>query len=154
MRYFNVTEALQYLNKLAPDVSPRNEETLRRAIRNGELPAEVNRGREGSRIAEADLINFGRKYIAKQSKKTSLAFPGVEAEASVASLMLPATLAEILANAVHNDEKQTITKIKILENKRKWEQCAAELKVKISELENELALCESEINAMSRELML
>ncbi|MBR3932300.1 MAG: hypothetical protein IKJ68_00115 [Clostridia bacterium] len=151
MRYFNVTEAIQYLNKLAPDVAPKNEETLRRAIRSGELPAEINRGRDGSKIAENDLVAFGRKYIAKQARKQGVA-NSVSPLEKVSKLMLPSSISEILKNAIYLGEKPEITKIKILENKRKWEELAAETKLKIQELENELNICQSEIKAMIEEL--
>lgn len=152
MRYFNVTEAIQYLNKLAPDVAPKNEETLRRAIRSGELPAEINRGRDGSKIAENDLVAFGRKYIAKQNKKNGASFAGNMPLEKVSKLMLPSTISEILNNAVYSDESPEITRIKILENKRKWEERAADIRMKIQEFENELSICESEITAMNGEL--
>ena len=152
MRYFNVTEAIQYLNKLAPDVAPKNEETLRRAIRSGELPAEVNRGRDGSKIAENDLVAFGRKYIARQNKKSGVSFSTNMPLEKISKLMLPNTISEILKNAAYSNESPEITKIKLLENIRKWEERAADIKMKIQELENELSICKSEINAMNGEL--
>lgn len=152
MRYFNVTEAIQYLKKLAPDAAPKNEETLRRAIRSGELPAEVNRGREGSKIAENDLVAFGRRYIAKQSKISGVSFSANMPLEKISKLMLPSTITEILKNAISSNEEYELTRIKILENKRKWEERAADIKMKIQEFENELSICESEIEAMNGEL--
>lgn len=149
MRYFSVVEALQYLNKMAPGSAPKNEETLRRAIRSGELKAEINRGREGSKIAETDLVAYGRRYISRQKGNTMLYKTD---EAQISGLMLPKTTAEILKNAVLQNESPGMIKIEFLENKRKWAERAASLRVKLQEIENEINMCESEIEAMEYEL--
>ena len=70
----------------------------------------------------------------------------------VSKLMLPSSISEILQNALRSGEKPEETRIKIFENKRKWEEHAAELKLKIQKLENDLNVCESEISAMNIEL--
>lgn len=155
MRIFNVTEALIYLNELLPGIAPRNEETLRRAIRSGELKAETNLGREGNRIKESDLIAFSKKYAAKAFIKNNKANTRFAAMDVIPQSILPnedVTLADLLKKYLYQTDQKDMLKIELLENKKKWEDKRNVVLTKIQALDNELTKCNSEISAYENEL--
>jgi len=156
MRVFNVTEAIIYLNELMPGIAPRNEETLRRAIRNGELKAETNLGREGNKINESDLIAYSKKYAAKAFIKNNKANTRFASMSMTPPSLMPeedVTIADVLKKYLNKtDTSKDLFKIELLENKKKWEEKRNVILTKMQALENELSKCNSEINAFEDEL--
>lgn len=155
MREFTVAQAMQYLRELYPDVAPRNEETLRRAIRDGELKADRGYGRNGHRITEEDLNEYSEKYAQKlkryQSRARNLtkAVPAEEAESQAPKY----TLAELLQMQAQSQlEGDAAMRLEILKALKIWEMRRSNIRVELQKLENELDGVNNEIRLLESEL--
>jgi hypothetical protein len=156
MRTFSVTEALIYLNELIPGLAPKNEETLRRAIRNGELKAEQRLGRGGNKISESDLIEYSKKYISKSFLKDSKDNLKAALMNFLPADMLPfqeVMLTDVLKHHIDSKGENNLQlKIQLLEARKRWEKKRNLILLKIQSLENELSICNNEITAFDREI--
>lgn len=156
MKTFSVTEALIYLNEVFPDSAPKNEETLRRAIRNGELTAERNLGREGNRIHESDLIEFAKKYQLKEflrNNKANTRFSSIALNPVGISEKEMLTVADILRKHMNSKEKdKNLYKIELMEARKQWEEKQNILLNKIRPLQNELSVTENELKLFHDEI--
>lgn len=155
MRTFNISEALVYLNTLLPDSAPKNEETLRRAIRNGELKAEVSAGRAGSKIKEEDLLEYSKKYE-KSSFSTFL--PKVENPLMKMVIQdknlheIPHLIDIMVAFGQRSETDRIGYKIKLLENRKLWDEKRIAIQKNLDQLMIELQKCQDEINALDVEI--
>lgn len=155
MRTFNVSEALVYLNTLLPNSAPKNEETLRRAIRNGELKAEVNAGRVGSKIREEDLLEYSKKYDkgGLSSGFTKIENPLLKIVLQDRNLMeIPRLLDVMVAFGQRCETDRIGYKIKLMETRNLWDDKRIEIQKNIDQLVIELQKCQDEINAIDVEI--
>ncbi|MDF2539179.1 MAG: hypothetical protein K0S76_2200 [Herbinix sp.] len=155
MRTFNISEALVYLNTILPNSAPKNEETLRRAIRNGELKAEVNPGRVGSKIKEEDLLEYSKKYT-----KSGIVVSLPRTENPLMKMVLqdknlteiPRLLDVMVAVGQRSDLDRISYNIKLLETRNMWDEKRIAIQMNIDQLMIELQKCQDEINAFDVEI--
>lgn len=152
MRIFSVSEAIAYLNEIMPGFAPKSEETLRRAIRSGDLICERNVGRDGNRIQEADLLEYGKRYKERMMarldrKEDEPAAAGNAADG--ADVYLRDLLKKYATIPGHNP---TSIKIDLLETRMKWMEKRNMVLSRLQVLQNELSVCDSEIRALESEI--
>ncbi len=157
MKYFSVSEALAYLNHLYPTTAPRNEETLRRAIRSGELKAEQRLGRGGNRINEIDLIEYSKKYQKKALVQNIKINANLQPVESFSTGLVPNSdfsLSQILKEHISEDggDNLKLLKVQLLEARKKWANKRDLTLNKIQLLNNEVSYCNSEIKLIDEEL--
>lgn len=155
MREFTVAQAMQYLRELYPDVAPRNEETLRRAIRDGELKAARGFGRNGHRITEDALMEYSEKYAQKlkryQSRARNMATPLPTGEEPQQPPKY--TLEEILTMQAENQlPGGAAMRLELLKALKIWEKRRSNVRVEMQKLENELDSIDKEIGLLEGEL--
>ena len=138
-RVYSVAEAVEYLNLHYPKVAPKSEETIRRAIRTKQLKAVMNQGREGHQIYETDL------------KKTGLMVADTIRQV-LTSEGEPGKFYEILKRYMNRELDSAHYKLKLYEEKAKWEEKRKDLLCQKQLLENELERCDSEIQAFNHEI--
>ncbi len=176
-QFYSVAEAVEYLNIHYPKVAPKSEETIRRAIRTKQLPAVMNQGREGHQILEEDLRAFGESKYGKKLKKAGMAAadalrqaiaPVAEHPAKCASdafcrifsmsqlqlaaEIVPGKFYELLKMHMNQELDAAHYKLKLYEEKAKWEEKRKTLLCQKQLLENELERCDSEIQAFNSEI--
>lgn len=160
-RVYSVAEAVEYLNVRYPKVAPKSEETIRRAIRTKQLKAVMNLGREGHQILERDLMAFGESRYGKKLKKTGVLAADVLRQALTPvfggqSVMPdgkePGKFCELLKQRIGQELDEAHYKLKLYEEKEKWEEKRKALLCQRQLLENELERCNSEIQAFSSEI--
>lgn len=152
-KQYTVTQAIDFLNKSFLGYAPKNEETLRRAIRSGKLKAEVRRGKEGSLIDEKDLIEYGRGYALRlqvtntdfEAAKTG----GIQLETDES----PKRFIEIIKEVQEaNSLELTEYKIRLMEARRKWAAKEGVLRAEIQKLQIELDDCQMELALFEKEI--
>ena len=150
-RVYSVAEAVEYLNLHYPKVAPKSEETIRRAIRTKQLKAVMNQGREGHQIYEADLKAYGDAKYGKKLKKTGLMVADTIRQV-LTSEGEPGKFYEILKRYMNRELDSAHYKLKLYEEKAKWEEKRKDLLCQKQLLENELERCDSEIQAFNHEI--
>lgn len=150
MKVFSVTEAIVYLNEVMPGYAPKNEETLRRAIRSGELVCERNVGRDGNRIQEANLLEYGRKYRDRMLSRLSKKDEEPAAGGSDDSVVYLRDLLRKYSGSAGYD--QMAVKIEMLEARTRWLEKRNGILSRLQALQNELSVCDSEIRALEGEI--
>ena len=157
---YSVAEAVEYLNIHYPKVAPKSEETIRRAIRTKQLKAVMNQGREGHQILGQDLKAFGESKYGKKLKKTGVmaadalkqAFAPVLTALPTVAEAVPEKFYELLKLHTNQELDGPHYKLKLYEEKAKWEERRKELLCQKQLLENELERCDSEIRAFNSEI--
>lgn len=153
MRVFTISEALVYLNTILPGVAPKNEETLRRAIRSGELKAEVSLGRAGSRIKEEDLLEYCKKYTRNgllTPRNESVLMKIVLQDKNLVGIP---SLLELVTSFGERCETDKINyKIKLLESRNLWNERRIVIQKNIDQLQIELQKCQDEMKAFDIEI--
>lgn len=159
-QFYSVAEAVEYLNIHYPRVAPKSEETIRRAIRTKQLKAVMNQGREGHQILEQDLRAFGESKYGKKLKKAGTAAADALRQAIAPVFAMPQLAAEIVPGKFYELLKMHMNqeldaahyKLKLYEEKAKWEEKRKTLLCQKQLLENELERCDSEIQAFNSEI--
>lgn len=159
-KFYSVAEAVEYLNIHYPKVAPKSEETIRRAIRTKQLKAVMNQGREGHQIRERDLKAFGELKYGKKLKKTGIVaadalrqvFPPFFPAPQASSENVPGKFYDLLKMHVNQELDALHYKLKLYEEKIKWEEKRKALLCQKQLLENELERCDSEIQAFYSEI--
>ena len=155
MKYFSVSEALVYLNKTFPGIAPKNEETIRRAIRNGELPAEQRLGRGGSSILDVDLYEYSKKYMKKAVSDTVRTERIIQSAdpAAIPAAAQSIFVADILQKHLDAPGKGgEAKKIDLLNARIQWTMRKNDALQHIQSLQNEVSQCETEIRLIDGEL--
>jgi hypothetical protein len=150
MRVFSVNEAVVFLNEIQPGYAPKSEETLRRAIRSGELVCDRNLGRDGNRIQEDDLLDYGKRYKERMLSRLSKKEEESDAASAEGSEVYLRDLLKKFAGASAQD--QTAIKIELLEARMRWNEKRSGILSRLQALQNELSVCDSEIRALEGEL--
>lgn len=159
-QFYSVAEAVEYLNIHYPKVAPKSEETIRRAIRTKQLKAVMNQGREGHQILERDLKAFGESKYGKKLKKAGVAAADALRQAispvfpmpQPAAEGVPGKFYELLKMHMNQELDAAHYKLKLYEEKSKWEEKRKALLCQKQLLENELERCDSEIQAFNSEI--
>lgn len=161
MKTYTVSEAIVFLNKLIPNIAPKSEETLRRAIRNGQLKAQVNLGREGSKILEEDLIAYSEMYKNRVSynKQAQSKICGQENAVNLDMFSninnnIGSSIVDVLRRYISDENEKNIDmfKLDLYEKKKYWENKRKSLLKQKQDLESEIESCESEIAAFEKEI--
>ncbi len=150
-RVYSVAEAVEYLNLHYPKVAPKSEETIRRAIRTKQLKAVMNQGREGHQIYEQDLKAYGDAKYGKKLKKAGIMVADTLRQA-LSGGEEPGKFYEILKKYISQELDSAHYKLKLYEEKAKWEEKRKNLLCQKQMLENELEQCDSEIQAFNQEI--
>lgn len=159
-QFYSVAEAVEYLNIHYPKVAPKSEETIRRAIRTKQLKAVMNQGREGHQILEQDLRAFGESKYGKKLKKAGVAaadalrqaISPVFAMPQMTAESVPGKFYELLKMHMNQELDAAHYKLRLYEEKSKWEEKKKALMCQKQLLENELERCDSEIQAFNSEI--
>lgn len=150
---YTVAEGLVLLNQKYREYAPQNEETLRRAIRSGKLKAQIRRGREGSLIAEKDLLEYGQNYAARMQLLGS----GFAAKASAVQLSGGQGLkryVEMMEEALKSGETgKWEFKLRLIEARSRWAERENRLKEQIQKLQAEADQCREEEKLFDQEIM-
>lgn len=150
---YTVTQAIDFLNNKFSGYAPKNEETLRRAIRSGKLKAEIRRGKEGSLIDEEDLLAYGRSYALRlQVSNTDFAAAkagGTQLETGES----PKCFVEIVKEVQENRTMDFMEyKIRLMEERSRWASKEGGLRAEIQKLQIELDECRMELDLFEKEI--
>lgn len=159
-QFYSVAEAVEYLNIHYPKVAPKSEETIRRAIRTKQLKAVMNQGREGHQILEQDLRAFGESKYGRKLKKAGITAADALRQAispvitipQLTTENIPGKFYELLKMHMNRELDDAHYKLKLYEEKAKWEEKRKTLLCQKQFLENELERCDSEIQSFNGEI--
>lgn len=156
-RQYTVVQAIDFLNEKFSGYAPKNEETLRRAIRTGRLKAQVRRGKEGSLIREEDLLAYGSNYALRmQAANTGIAdFRAAKVgDSSLKKVDSCKCFADIIRETQEDNALDFASyKLRLIELRRQWTVKEGELRAKQDQIQTELKECQMELELFEKEIL-
>lgn len=164
MKFYTIPEALTFLAKeYGANRMPTSQETLRRAIRTGDLlvQEEGDPGRKGYTISEADLINYARNRISRMERRSAasgkVSGNGIgdskEALPKVPTEQEAKQFHELYAQFLGGEMDEQAYFLALYREKSKWEKqlhCKKEQLINLNSmmesLKNEILGCEANID--------
>ena len=152
-KQYTVIQAMDFLNKTFSGYAPKNEETLRRAIRSGKLKAEVRRGKEGSLIDEEDLLAYGRSYALRLQVINTDVEAAKEGGTRLETGESPKRFVDVIKEVQENRALDlTEYKIRLMETRNRWAAKEGSLRSEIQKLQIELDDCRMELDLFEKEI--
>jgi len=164
MKLYTIPEALVFLaEEYGANRMPTSQETLRRAIRTGDLlvQEEGDPGRKGYTISEADLRTYARNRLSRMDRRNTISVKVSGNGMGDSQEALPKTIAdqdarqfhELYAQFLGGEMDEQAYFLALYKEKSKWEARLRDKKEQLinltsmmESLKNEILGCEANIN--------